>query len=119
MQISLLKSKIHRAVVTQVNLDYIGSISIDETLMRLSGLHEYEKVDILNITNGSRIQTYVIKAEKNSGIIGINGAAAHLIDQKDLIIIASYCYLPVKEIHQHQPKIIHVNSKNCPITLDK
>ena len=83
MTVSILKSKIHRATVTQVDLDYIGSISIDETLMQACGLFEFEKVDVLNITNGNRLQTYVIKDKKNSGTIGINGAAAHLINKND------------------------------------
>ena len=119
MIVSALKSKIHRAVVTEVDLNYIGSISIDENLMEQSGLFEFEKVDVLNITNGNRIQTYVIKAEKNSGTIGINGAAAHLINKNDLVIIVSYCQIHKDEIVLLRPKIIHVDSSNGPIFLDK
>ena len=119
MNVSALKSKIHRAVVTKVDLNYVGSISIDENLMELSGLFEFEKVDVLNITNGNRIQTYVIKAEKNSGTIGINGAAAHLINKNDLVIIVSYCQVHKDEIKLLRPKIIHVDRSNNPIVLDK
>jgi len=119
MNVSALKSKIHRAVVTQVDLNYIGSISIDENLMDMAGLFEYERVDVLNITNGNRIQTYVIKAEKNSGTIGINGAAAHLINKNDLIIVVSYCLVHTDEIKSLRPKIIHVDHQNYPISLDK
>ena len=119
MLISILKSKIHRATITQVNLNYIGSIAIDEKLMQLSGLIEYEKVDVLNLTNGSRIQTYVIKAEKNSGVVGINGAASHLMNENDMIIVASYCRLHPDEIKLHRPNIVHVNSANQAVSLDK
>ena len=119
MNVSVLKSKIHRAVVTQVDLNYIGSISIDENLMKMAGLIEYEKVDVLNITNGNRLQTYVIKAKMNSGTIGINGAAAHLINKNDLVIVVSYCQIHADEIKSFRPKIIHVDNQNCPISLDK
>ena len=86
MQIKLLKSKIHRATITSVDLNYIGSISVDEALMDGVGLIEYERVDVLNITNGHRIQTYVIKAARGSGVVGINGAAAHLMKKNDLVL---------------------------------
>ena len=119
MNVSVLKSKIHRAVVTQVDLNYIGSISIDENLMKMAGLIEYEKVDVLNITNGNRLQTYVIKAKMNSGTVGINGAAAHLINKNDLVIVVSYCKIHTDEIKSFRPKIIHVDNQNCPISLDK
>ena len=119
MNVSVLKSKIHRAVVTQVDLNYIGSISIDENLMKMAGLIEYEKVDVLNITNGNRLQTYVIKAKMNSGTIGINGAAAHLINKNDLVIVVSYCQIHTDDIKSFRPKIIHVDNQNCPISLDK
>ena len=119
MNVSVLKSKIHRAVVTQVDLNYIGSISIDENLMKMAGLSEYEKVDVLNITNGNRLQTYVIKATMNSGTVGINGAAAHLINKNDLVIVVSYCQIHTDDIKSFRPKIIHVDNQNCPISLDK
>ena len=88
MKINLLKSKIHRAVVTTANLDYVGSVSIDKTLMKAANIHEFEEVHILNVTNGQRLITYAIPASENSGEICINGAAAHLVSKGDLIIIA-------------------------------
>ena len=112
MLVDLLKSKIHRATVTDADLNYIGSISIDEHLMKAAGLLEYEKVHILNITNGSRLETYVIKAKEGSGSICINGAAAHLIDKGDLIIIVAYCLLEESEIVSHEPVVIHVDDEN-------
>ncbi len=112
MILNLLKSKIHRATVTEADLHYIGSITIDEDLMQSSGLIEYEKVEILNITNGNRLGTYVLKGEKGSGCIKINGAAAHHVNVNDLIIIVSYCQLTQKEAKLHKPKIVHVDSIN-------
>tara|TARA_B100001750_G_C15453075_1_gene570039 strand:- start:394 stop:744 length:351 start_codon:yes stop_codon:yes gene_type:complete len=112
MQIKLLKSKIHRAVVTDANLDYIGSIAIDETLMRAANIYEYEKVHILNLTSGIRIETYVIKSTKHSKEICINGAAAHLVNKGDLVIIVSYCQINCVDAAKHKPTIIHVNQKN-------
>ena len=112
MQIKLLKSKIHRAVVTDANLDYVGSIAIDEVLMRAANICEYEKVHILNLTSGARVETYVIKSPKNSKEICINGAAAHLINKGDLVIVVSYCQLNSIDAKKHMPTIIHVNKKN-------
>ena len=112
MILSLLKSKIHRATVTEADLHYIGSITIDEDLMEASKLHEYEKVHVLNITNGNRLSTYVIKGARGSGCIKINGAAAHHVNVDDLIIIVSYCHLEPKELDSHNPTIVHVDSKN-------
>ena len=89
MNIEVLKSKIHRATVTQADLDYIGSITIDENLMDAVNLIENEKVDIYDVTNGNRLHTYVIKGKRGSGVIGINGAAAHLVKKGDIVIIAS------------------------------
>jgi aspartate 1-decarboxylase len=85
-----LRSKIHKATITEANLHYVGSITIDECLMKLAGLAEYEKVLIVDNTNGNRLETYVIKGKKNSGLIGINGAAAHLVHKGDEIIIMSF-----------------------------
>ena len=119
MIISMLKSKIHRATVTEANLDYIGSITIDENLMEAAGLIEYECVQVLNITNGNRLETYVIKGPIGSNSICINGAAAHLVHKNDLVIIASYCQLNINDVNQHKPKIIQVNNKNQIITLSK
>ena len=112
MILNLLKSKIHRATVTEADLHYVGSITIDEELMDAANLREYEKVQILNITNGNRLSTYVIKGARGSGAIKINGAAAHHVNVNDLIIIVSYCYLDSKELQNHEPSIVHVNSSN-------
>ena len=112
MILNLLKSKIHRATVTEADLHYVGSITIDEALMDAANLHEYEKVQILNITNGNRLSTYVIKGARGSGSIKINGAAAHHVNVNDLIIIVSYCHLDSKELRNHEPSIVHVNSDN-------
>ena len=112
MKIKLLKSKIHRATVTEANLDYVGSISIDETLMLASNLLAYEQVHVLNVTNGSRLITYVIPAPKNSGEICINGAAAHLVSKGDLVIIVAYGDANIDSAQNHSPNIIHVNQQN-------
>ena len=108
----LLNSKIHRAVVTEANLDYIGSISIDENLMDAASIVEWEKVQVLDITNGSRLETYAIKAPRGSGEICINGAAAHLINSGDLVILCTYVILNGEDVKEHVPKIVHVNSDN-------
>ena len=117
MILSLLKSKIHRATVTEADLHYIGSITIDENLMSAAGIIEYEKVQILNITNGNRLDTYAIKGERGSGCIKINGAAAHHINVDDLIIIVSYCRLALSEVESHNPAIVHVNSNNQILSI--
>ncbi len=112
MTIEVLKSKINRCTVTEDNLNYVGSISIDEALMKAAQLIEFEKVHVLNITNGSRLITYVIKAPKHSGEICINGAAAHLVKPQDKVIIVAYRSISEKNIGSYQPTIIHVDSKN-------
>ena len=113
----LLNSKIHRAVVTEANLDYIGSISIDENLMDAASIVEWEKVQVLDITNGSRLETYAIKAPRGSGEICINGAAAHLINSGDLVILCTYIILEKEEVKEHVPKIVHVDSNNKIVQL--
>ena len=112
MLVKYLKSKIHRAVVTDANLDYEGSISIDVALMDAANLNIYEKVHVLDITNGNRVETYVIQAKRGSGQICINGAAAHLIKPHDQVIILSYCSLNEIETLNYQPTIIKVNNHN-------
>ena len=103
MQIELLKSKIHRVKVTQANVNYIGSITIDEDLMDAARLVEYEKVHVVNVTNGERLITYVIKGERGSGIICLNGAAAHKANIGDIVIILSYASMTPEETKNHQP----------------
>ena len=115
LKLEILKSKIHRATVTDANLNYIGSITLDENLMELANLHEFEKVQILNITNGNRLETYVIKGGRGSGEVCINGAAAHLVNKNDLVIIVAFCALSQDELLSFSPKIIHVDSKNKPL----
>jgi aspartate 1-decarboxylase len=106
MFIEVLKSKIHRVTVVEANLDYIGSITIDEDLMDAVNLIENERVDIYNITNGERFSTYAIKGERGSGIIGINGAAAHKAGVGDLIIIASYASMDFEEAKTFTPSVV-------------
>ena len=107
MQIELLKSKIHRAVVTQADVNYVGSITIDEALMEAAGLMEFEHVDVLNVNNGERLQTYVIKGERNSGIICLNGAAARKAVVGDIVIIVSYASMTMEEAKNWKPSIVH------------
>ncbi len=112
MEISVLKSKIHRAVVKQAELDYIGSITIDETLMEKAGIMEYEKVQIVNINNGERFETYVISGEKDSGMICLNGAAARMAQPNDKIIIMSYASMTPEEAKENPPKVVFVDDEN-------
>lgn len=113
MQLMMLKSKIHRATVTGADVDYEGSIAIDETLMETAGILPFEQVHIYNITNGNRFETYTIKAERGSGEICINGAAAHLAGKDDIIIIASYSALEEEAAREHVPVLVYVNEENA------
>ena len=121
MLIEMLKAKIHRATVTGSDLNYIGSLTLDENLMDAAGLLEYEKIQVLDLINGNRIETYVICGERGSGQICINGAAAHLIHAGDLVIIVSYCSLNDTEVQNHAPTIVHVDEGNKIIhkTIEK
>jgi aspartate 1-decarboxylase len=113
----MMKSKIHRATVTQADLDYVGSVTLDAALMEAADLLEGEQVAIVDITNGARIETYVIPGERGSGIIGINGAAAHLVHPGDLVIIISYAMLSDAEARALEPRIVHVDEKNRIVKL--
>ena len=113
----MMKSKIHRATVTQADLDYVGSITLDAALMEAADLLESEQVAIVDITNGARIETYVIPGERGSGVIGINGAAAHLVHPGDLVIIISYGMMSDAEARTLQPKIVHVDEQNRIVKL--
>jgi aspartate 1-decarboxylase len=106
MQIEILKSKIHRVRVTEANLDYVGSITIDEALMEAANIIEGEKVAIVNNNNGARIETYVIRGERNSGTICMNGAAARLFSVGDIIIVISYAHLDFEEARSFKPWVI-------------
>lgn len=112
MLLTMLKAKIHRATVTQANLNYMGSITIDENLLRETGIYENEKVQIVNINNGARFETYVIKGRAGSGAICVNGAAARLVHEGDKIIIICYALLETSEVARHVPKVIFMNEDN-------
>jgi len=108
----MMKSKIHRATVTQADLDYVGSVTLDAGLMEAADLLEGEQVAIVDITNGARIETYVIPGPRGSGVIGINGAAAHLVHPGDLVIIMSYAMLDDAEARTLEPRVVHVDDRN-------
>ncbi len=111
-----LYAKIHRATVTDANLNYTGSITIDGALLEASGIKENQKVDILNVNNGERFHTYVIRGEENSGCICLNGAAARKVQRGDIVIIAAYALLDEEEQKTFVPKIVHVDEKNSITT---
>lgn len=111
MQRSMLLSKIHRANVTQRDLNYVGSITIDSDLLKATGMVANEKVDVYNISNSNRFSTYIIAGEAGSGIIGVNGAAARLVSIGDKVIIANYCLLDETEMKDHKPTIIVVDDE--------
>jgi len=112
----MLKSKIHRATVTDANINYEGSITIDRKLMKEADILPYEQVHVLNINNGARFTTYAIEGGKGSGEICLNGAAARLAARGDIVIILTYTQVPEEQTKNHQPKIVHVNEKNEIIT---
>lgn len=112
MERTLLKSKIHRVTVTEADIEYEGSITIDKNLMEAADLHPYERVDIFNVTNGHRFFTYVIEGERGSNAICVNGAAAHLARKGDSLIIASFAFYGEQEWMKHQPKLVYVDAKN-------
>lgn len=112
MEFSILKCKIHRAVITQAELNYVGSITIDENLMDAAGLCEYEHVHVVNVNSGSRIETYVIAGERGSGMICLNGAAARSGQKGDHVIIMAYASMTPEEAKSHQPQVVFVDDKN-------
>src|SRR5215469_9430307 len=109
---TMMKSKIHRATVTQADLHYVGSVTLDTALMEAADLLEGEQVAIVDVTNGARLETYVIPGERGSGVIGINGAAAHLVHPGDLVILISYGQLDDAEAHAYRPRIVFVDKHN-------
>jgi aspartate 1-decarboxylase len=117
MLVTLMKAKLHRATVTQADLDYVGSVTIDADLLDAADLLEGEQVAIVDITNGARIETYVIPAERGSGVIGINGAAAHLIHPGDLVILMSYAVLSDADARALKPRVVHVDEHNRVVKL--
>jgi aspartate 1-decarboxylase len=110
MHIEVLKSKIHRVTVTEANLNYLGSITIDEALLDAAGMIEYEKVQVVNINNGERLDTYIIKGERGTGVICLNGPAARKVVVGDLVIIMSYAMIEAEEAKSHKPIIIFPDS---------
>lgn len=112
MQVTLLKSKLHRVTTTHAELDYEGSCAIDGHLLDVAGIREYEQIQIYNITNGERFTTYAIRAEDNSGIISVNGAAAHKANPNDLLIIATYAAMDEAEAENYKPKMVYFNEEN-------
>ncbi|MFV9566905.1 aspartate 1-decarboxylase [Thermoanaerobacter mathranii] len=115
MQRFMMKSKIHRAIVTETNLNYQGSITIDKDLMELADILPNEKVQVLNINNGARFDTYAIEGKRGSGTICINGAAARLCQVGDIIIIISYAIIDDEEAKNYKPKVIFVDENNKPV----
>jgi aspartate 1-decarboxylase len=113
----MMKSKIHRATVTQADLHYVGSVTLDAELMEAADLLEGEQVAIVDITNGARLETYVIEGQRGSGVIGINGAAARLVQPGDLVIIISYAGMEEAEARSFRPRIVHVDDKNRIVKL--
>lgn len=114
----MLRGKVHRARVTHADLDYVGSVAIDRDLARAAGIAEWEQVDILDITNGARLTTYALHAPAGSGVVCINGAAAHLVNPGDLVIIVAYEGVPSDQADTHVPRIVHVDEHNRIVDLD-
>lgn len=112
MRLNMLKGKIHRATVKQAALDYVGSITIDVDLLEASGIIEYEKVQIVDVDNGARFETYAIAGERGSGMICLNGAAARCVQPNDKIIIMCYCDMDEEEAKAHKPKVVFVDNEN-------
>jgi aspartate 1-decarboxylase len=113
MHLNMLKAKIHRATVTHAELHYEGSIAIDGLLLDASGIREYEQIHAWNINNGKRFVTYALRAEEGSGIISVNGSAAHRAKPGDLIIIAAFAQLSETELEQFQPTLVYADANNC------
>lgn len=112
MRLNMIKGKIHRATVKQAALDYVGSITIDVDLLEASGIIEYEKVQIVDVNNGARFETYAIAGERGSGMICLNGAAARCVQPNDKIIIMCYCDMDEEEAKAHKPKVVFVDDEN-------
>jgi aspartate 1-decarboxylase len=112
MQRTMLKSKLHRATVTHSELHYEGSCAIDETLLDAANIHEYEQIQIYNVTNGERFTTYAIRAARDSGIISVNGAAAHKANPGDLVIIATFAVYNELELARYAPELVYVDADN-------
>ncbi len=114
---TMMKSKIHRATVTHADLHYVGSVTVDQDLMEAADLLEGEQVTIVDIDNGARLGTYVITGERGSGVIGINGAAAHLVNPGDLVILIAYGVMNEDEVREYAPRVVFVDGDNKPVEL--
>ena len=112
MTVTMLKGKIHRAVVKQAELNYLGSITVDPELMEAAGIYEYELVQIVDVENGNRFETYTIAGEPGSGMICLNGAAARQVQVGDHVIIMCYCQMSPEEVKEHKPKVVFVDDEN-------
>jgi aspartate 1-decarboxylase len=110
--ITMLKSKVHRATVTEANVDYIGSMTLDEELMEAAGMLPYERIDVADVTNGERLSTYVIPGERGSGVACLNGATAHKMSVGDLVIVFTYVNLTPREARAHRPTLVFVDEGN-------
>jgi aspartate 1-decarboxylase len=120
MMITMLSGKIHRVKVTAADIDYEGSITIDEKLMEMAGIHANQQVQVVNVTNGNRFETYAIPGKKASGVIQTNGACAHLAKPGDIVILLTYASIPAAMATQWQPQVVQVDEKNRPIhSIDK
>lgn len=117
MQLSMLKGKIHRATVTQADLNYVGSITVDKTLLDAAGILQYEKVHIVDINNGSRFETYTIAGEPGSGVICLNGAAARCVQPGDKIILMAYAQMDEEEAKNYEPKVVFIGDDNKIIEI--
>lgn len=114
---TMMTSKIHRATVTEANLHYVGSVTVDADLLDAANLLEGEQVAIVDVTNGARLETYTIAGERGSGVIGINGAAAHLVNPGDIVILIAYGQLNEEELKTYAPSVVFVDSENKPVEL--
>ena len=114
MMLEMLKGKIHRATVVQAEVDYVGSITVDENLLDAAGILEYEKVQVINVNNGARLETYTIAGERGSGMICLNGAAAHCATPGDKVIIMCYAQMTSEEARDHRPSVVFVDESNRP-----
>jgi aspartate 1-decarboxylase len=112
MLLTMMKAKLHRATVTQADLDYEGSIAIDRDFLEASGILPHEQVDVLNITTGARFTTYAIEAPRGSKVIGVNGAAARLVQKGDKVIVVAYCQLPAEEARNYAPTVVLMDEGN-------
>lgn len=117
MQRVMLKSKLHRVRVTHSELHYEGSCAIDETLLEAADIREYQQIEIYNVSNGERFTTYAIRAQRGSGIISVNGAAAHKADPGDIVIIATYAVYNEIELQKFVPQLVYVNDANCIVQM--